>query len=171
MGVIDWLSANVIWPLWARRDDPRYPAFVRTLERRRLDPPHIIAARQNVQLRRMLRHAGDTVPYYRDLAIDHVRTTADLAKLPILTKAAIREHGAELHSIVPQPSIIKKTSGSTGVPLRIRLDEQGLAWKRACTLLADEGSGWVRSRRIAKAWGNPEYRGFGIKGWIRNRLG
>src|SRR5207253_2027522 len=66
--------------------------------------------------------------------------------------------------------IEKKTSGSTGVPLRVYVCADDLAWKRATTLLADERSGWSRGQTIAKAWGNPEYRQFGIKGWLRNRF-
>src|SRR5581483_6626364 len=62
------------------------------------------------------------------------------------------------------------TSGSTGVPLEVKLDAGGLSWKRACTLRADEWSGWRRGGRVAKVWGNPDYRRHGLKGWLRNRL-
>jgi len=52
----------------------------------------------------------------------------------------------------------------------VRLDSRGLAWKRTCTLRADEWSGWRRGQSVAKVWGNPEYRQHGVKGWLRNRL-
>lgn len=174
VGVSDFLARHVVWPLWARRDDPRYPAYARVIAGRQFDPPEILAARQAAMLRRALRHAGDTVPYYRDLfrrlRFDPARS--ELAELPVLTKDLIRERGEDLQSEAYRdlPAVTKKTSGSTGVPLRVRLDTNGLAWKRACTLVADEWSGWRRGGRVAKAWGNPEYKQLGLKGWLRNRL-
>ena len=50
------------------------------------------------------------------------------------------------------------------------LDGGGLSWKRACTLRSDEWSGWQRGGRVAKVWGNPDYRRHGVKGWLRNAL-
>jgi phenylacetate-CoA ligase len=35
---------------------------------------------------------------------------------------------------------------------------------------SDEWSGWRLGQRVAKAWGNPEYRHFGFKGRLRNYL-
>lgn len=166
MGVIDCFSRHVTWPLWSRRDDPRLPRFVRELERRQFDPPNVVSARQAVMLQRIIRHAVAMVPYYRNLnVLDH-------QQFPILTKQVVRERRTELLSETfrHQPLTEKKTSGSTGVPLRIEIAACGLAWKRATTLRSDEWSGWQRGQPIAKAWGNPEYRQFGIKGWLRNHV-
>lgn len=177
MGLMESMTRRVVWPLWLRRDDPRLPGYVREIRRRRADSPAVVAARQALQLRRIAAHAAATTPYYRNLfrqsRIDADRLTpADLLRIPTLTKAIIRERGEELlsSSFRGAPLITKKTSGSTGVPLQVRLDAAGLAWKRAATLLADEDSGWRRGQPIAKAWGNPEYRRFGLKGWLRNAL-
>jgi phenylacetate-CoA ligase len=177
MGLTDRLFRDVIWPMWLRRDDPRTPGYLRELERRRKDTPEVVAARQAVRLRRLACHAVATVPYYRDLfraaRIDPARfAPSDLLRLPTLSKTTIRERGDELISSAyrGEPLISKKTSGSTGVPLRVRIDEAGMAWKRAATLLADEDSGWRRGGAIAKAWGNPEYKQFGWRGWLRNTL-
>jgi phenylacetate-CoA ligase len=64
----------------------------------------------------------------------------------------------------------KTTSGSTGVPLEVWLDAEAMAWKRTCTLRADEWSGWRRGEAIAMVWGNPEYKHLGLKGRVRNWL-
>jgi len=177
VGVTEALYGCVIWPLWARRDDPRYATFAEEVARRQFDPPAVLAARQEVALRRILHFAATRVPYYREefarlgLRADEICTPRDLRRLPVLTKAVVRNCSAELVANgLRDETVEKNTSGSTGVPLRVRLDRRGLAWKRACTLVADEWSGWRRGGTVAKAWGNPEYRQFGVRGWLRNRL-
>ena len=176
MGFADLLSRRLIHPLWSRRDDPRAAALRRELDRRQFDAPVVVRARQDVALRRILRHATTTVPFYREHfagdRIDDIRTLADLPRLPTLSKTNIRAHGPALLSerFVGRSLHTKKTSGSTGVPLQVRLDDEGMCWKRACTLRCDEWSGWSRGQRVAKVWGNPEYRRHGLKGRLRNLL-
>jgi phenylacetate-CoA ligase len=176
MGFADLLSRRLIHPLWSRRDDPRAAALRRELDRRQFDPPAVIAARQNAALRRVLRHAATTVPFYREhfggTCIDDVATIDDLPRLPTLGKSDIRAHGQTMLSerFGGRSLHTKKTSGSTGVPLQVRLDDVGMCWKRACTLRSDEWSGWSRGQRVAKVWGNPEYRRHGLKGRLRNLL-
>src|SRR5207248_202099 len=164
--------------LWARRDGRLSARFRRELDRRQFDSANVIRARQAAALRRMLRHAAATVPHYRQLfgqlGLDpsEITEVSDLAALPILTKFDIRRLGSALRSETFRDSDLtrKKTSGSTGVPLEIKLDPAGLEWKRACTLRSDEWSGWRRGERTAKVWGNPEYRQFGWRGRLRNGL-
>jgi phenylacetate-CoA ligase len=166
--IIDWLNGKVIWPLWSRRDDARLPKYVRELERRQFDSTGVIAARQAVMLNRVIGHARETVPYYRGLGFQ----CNDLAQFPLLSKELVREQSDRLISDAHRHEFLieKKTSGSTGVPLRIRIDSRGMAWKRAATLRSDEWSGWTRGQSVAKAWGNPEYRHHGFKGWMRNQF-
>src|SRR5436190_468174 len=160
MGFADLLSRRVIDPHWSRRDDPRAAALRRELDRRQFDPPAVVRARQNVALRRIVRHAATTVPFYRDayagarVRVEDIGTTADLPRLPLLSKSHIRAHGAVMLSeqFGGRSLYTKKTSGSTGVPLAVRLDEDGLRWKRACTLRSDEWSGWSRGQQVAKVW-------------------
>lgn len=76
-------------------------------------------------LRAVLFHAGEYVPFYRDLfrslkfnARD-VRSVADIECLPILTKAQIMENPSRfVSSAAPLPRVMLQTSGSTGIPLR-----------------------------------------------------
>src|SRR5207253_3158480 len=102
----DLLCRRLIHPLWARREDPRAAALARELTRRQFDPPAVVRARQSAALRRVLRHAAATVPYYRGLFArlrlrpEEIATVDDLAALPLLTKADIRGRGPEL---VPAP--------------------------------------------------------------------
>ena len=178
MGLLDIASRRLIHPLWAPRECPTAGR-----DRAANCSPAIRSARSHsparrAALRRMLHHAVATVPYYRDLfqhlriAPDGIATEADLVKLPVLSKADVRANGRKLLSTAFRGRELtrKTTSGSTGVPLEIHLDPGGLAWKRACTLRADEWSGWTRGQHVAKVWGNPEYRQSGMKGRLRNAV-
>jgi phenylacetate-CoA ligase len=142
------------------------------------DPPEAIRTRQLVGLKSQLQHAWDTVPFYRaawsqaDVHPSDVRELRDLEAFPVLTKADIRRHNRALVSSAYGAAKlrVKRTSGSTGVPLTIYCDEPAMQWKTACTIRSDEWSGYRLGQRVAKVWGNPEYRHFGLKGRLRNRF-
>jgi phenylacetate-CoA ligase len=176
--MLDFLNRHVMHPLMARRARSRHLDYLRYLRQTQFDPPEVVRARQLAALKVQLRHAYDTVPYYRSAwrqAGVHpcdVMSLADLEAVPVLTKADIRKHEAELVSTAYDPAKlrVKRTSGSTGVPLTVRIDEPAVQWKTACTIRSDEWSGYRLGQRVAKVWGNPEYRHFGLKGRLRNFL-
>jgi phenylacetate-CoA ligase len=176
--MLDFLNRHVMHPLMARRARSKHLDYLRYLRQTQFDPPEVVRARQLAALKVQLRHAYDTVPYYRAAwrrAGVHpcdVMSLADLAAFPVLTKADIRKHEAELVSTAYDPATlrVKRTSGSTGVPLTVRIDEPAVQWKTACTIRSDEWSGYRLGQRVAKVWGNPEYRHSGLKGRLRNLL-
>lgn len=176
--MLDFLNRHVMHPLMARREGSRHLEYLRYLRRTQFDPPEVIRARQLAALKVQLRHAYDTVPYYRTawraagVHPSDVKSLTDLAAFPILTKTDIRTHERELLSTAFDAARlrVKRTSGSTGVPLTVRIDEPAVQWKAACTIRSDEWSGWRLGQRVAKVWGNPEYRHFGWKGRLRNYL-
>lgn len=176
--MLDFLNRTVMHPLMAWRAGSKHLRHLRDLRRTQFDPPDVLAARQLAALQSQLRHAWDTVPYYRaawgkaGVHPSDVQSLADLEAFPVVTKADIRRHGRALLSSAFDVSKlrVKRTSGSTGVPLTIYVDEPAVQWKTACTLRSDEWSGWRLGQRVAKVWGNPEYRHFGLKGRLRNLL-
>ncbi len=176
--MLDTLNRHLVQPLVAWKRGSRHLHYLRHLERTQFDPPEVVRARQLLALKAMLRHAFDTVPYYQrawraaGVHPDDVKSLDDLRHFPVLTKADLRTHERELLSTAYDPARlrVKRTSGSTGVPLTIRIDEPGVQWKYACTLRADQWSGWRLGQRVAKVWGNPEYRHFGLRGRVTNRL-
>ena len=173
--MLDFLNRIVMHPLMARREGSKHLEHLRLLRETQYDPPEVIRAHQPAGLG-TTQHAYATVPYYRaawDKAGVHpgdVKTLADLEAFPILTKADIRRHERALVSSEFDIDTlrVKRTSGSTGVPLTIYIDEPAVQWKTACTIRSDEWSGWRLGQRVAKVWGNPEYRHFGLKGRLRN---
>jgi phenylacetate-CoA ligase len=176
--MLDILNRHLVLPLVALKRGSRHLHHLRLLERTQFDPPEVVRIRQLGMLRAALQHAHDTVPYYRrawsaaGVHPSDVKTLDDLRHLPVVTKADIRSAGDELLSTRYDGSKlrVKKTSGSTGVPLVIRIDEPAVQWKYACTLRADQWSGYRLGQRVAKVWGNPEYRHFGLRGRVTNRL-
>lgn len=176
--MLDTLNRHLMHPLMAWREGSTHLRHLRTLRRTQFDPPEVIRARQLAAVQSQLRHAWDTVPYYRaawtkaGVHPSDVRELRDLEAFPIVTKADIRRHNRALVSSVYDITKcrVKTTSGSTGVPLTTYCDEAAMQWKAACTIRSDEWSGYRLGQRVAKVWGNPEYRHFGLKGRLRNRL-
>jgi len=171
------LNRHLVLPLLARKRRSRHLEFLNLLERTQYDPPEVLRARQLVQLRRVLHHAYETVPFYQKtwtaagIHPSDFHAIADLQHFPILTKSLLRAAGPELHSSKPlAASRTKTTSGSTGVPLAIRIDEPAVQWKYACTLRSDQWSGYRLGQRVAKVWGNPDYRQFGLRGRLMNHF-
>ena len=74
-----------------------------------------------------LKHAFETVPFYRERAKEQgmswldIRDPSDMAKLPYVTKDDIRNRGTELLSDTFEESEYESipTSGSTGKPLTL----------------------------------------------------
>lgn len=84
-----------------------------------------LAEWQDARLRALLSHAVAHVPYYRRLhaagafPVEEVRTTADLPKLPLLDKDAIRRDPEDFLATPVRPLHVLHTSGTTGTPLRL----------------------------------------------------
>jgi phenylacetate-CoA ligase len=124
-------------------------------------PAEEVLARQWARLQGMLQHAESKVPYYRQVFADlgitarDIRTPADFAAFPVLTKDLIRAHGSDLIAEGTDRSTLltHRSGGSTGVPLEFYHD-------RAATDLSDAGTyrnflqcGWQPGEMIAFFWG------------------
>ena len=72
------------------------------------------------KIRKLVRHATQTVPWYRDryqqagVGADDIRSVADLAQFPVVQKPDLRHLGEPLEGRADL--ITHKTSGSTGIP-------------------------------------------------------
>lgn len=178
MDLLRPITRHVIAPAWAAWESSAYLRHYRRLRRTQFDPPEAIRTRQMATIRDLIAHAYASIPFYRDrldrerLRPADIRSFDDFQRVPILTKQDIREQGDRLvtEQYRDAPLHVKTTSGSTGVPLRVKLDDVGMQFKRACTMRADEWSGWRFGERVAKVWGNPEYRQLGWRGRLRNWL-
>jgi phenylacetate-CoA ligase len=101
-----------------------------------LDKLHQI---QNQRLNRLLVHAYNTVPYYKKIFNEYglspldIKSYLDLKKLPTLSKNTVRKEFNSLLSDKINLKTIRKehTSGTTGTPLTIYLDDSTFLYARA----------------------------------------
>lgn len=98
-----------------------------------------IEAYQNEKLQELVRHAYENVPYYRErwkslkISPSEIRTSADLYKLPILTKEEVRQHAEKFISQkAPRDQLFPRhTSGTTGKALHFYMTREAIAFQWA----------------------------------------
>jgi phenylacetate-CoA ligase len=124
-------------------------------------PPRKLQDLQEIRLRHLIRHVYHHVPYYSNLMQslslmpEDIKNIADLQKLPLLSKQAIRENlyfdlFADNHK---KDEMLKiATSGSTGEPLVTYADRHQLEMRWANTLRSTEWTGWRFGDRQARLW-------------------
>jgi phenylacetate-CoA ligase len=114
------------------------------------------------ELKKLLRHAYDQVPFYRrmfeerDLAPDDIKSMSDYKRLPVIDKDDIRTHK---HDMVARDhsgrTIPKATGGSTGQPLKFEYTHASYEWRVAVRM---RGYEWARCRdgeKVGYIWGAP----------------
>jgi len=125
-------------------------AYIRRLQEwERLDAPAFERLRAE-RLARTLEYARSRVPLYRSgpwrAALGHGRPDA-LHAWPVLERETIQGAGAELLAQpLPRGYYVRRTAGSSGVPLGVAMDPDAAAWAWATDyrgLLAE----WIRNRK------------------------
>lgn len=122
--------AGITWPAIPSARSAQILAMLYQLEQTQWWPAERLLEHQLRQLRRLLRHAAATVPFYRErfatAGWDPLQplTLNTFRRLPLLTRREIQRAGPALHSTA-LPAVFGKpgetrTSGSTGEPLTVR---------------------------------------------------
>lgn len=125
-----------------------------------------IDAYQDKKLIEIVQHAGKHVPYYRELFKsiglnpETFRGRIDIEKIPLLDKETLRTRYKEFiaENASKYGIVWHKTSGSTGTPLNMALDQYSVANKWAATARAYKWIGYNLGNKI-----------FFIKGLADNR--
>jgi phenylacetate-CoA ligase len=115
------------------------------------------------ELQRLLKHAIETVPYYRQKyaaagvhSHDDVRTREHFARLPALTRAEVNEHARELCSTGFRGRLLPHaTGGSSGVPTRFFITHETYDWRTAISARAYSWAGARLGERMLYLWGGP----------------
>jgi phenylacetate-CoA ligase len=126
-----WLVPYVVSPLAEHLGRRHMWAETRRLRLIQWEPSRVLEERVLERLRSLLTHAADHVPFYRErfrhlgVSSPDIRSLADLARLPVTTKAELRK--AFPNAVVADnvPSHRRRrmmTSGSTGLPLEFYWD-------------------------------------------------
>jgi phenylacetate-CoA ligase len=156
-----WAYGEILFPTWQRvvRRRP-IGAHLEHLRQSQWHDADTIARRQTESLRALLAYAGRHVPYYERLFADvgfdprAVTSTSDLARLPLLTRAMVRERYDDLCDPAHRGRTIEKqTSGTSGVPLRFEYSQESETWRQATRLRAYEWAGYRPGRRALHYWG------------------
>ena len=142
---------SVLFPLWETGLRGRAtPSLVRQLERSQWRSRDEIEALREGALRRLIEHAFHNVPFYRarfeslSLKPEDVRSVADLARLPELTRAqAIESSAARRSQREPLATIAKSTVGTTDRPMHFGYDAGSEEFRQAIKL---RGWGWAGYR-------------------------
>ena len=125
MAIRNTLTENIIMPLGDLIMGLSISKHLRKLNSSQWWSRDQIENHQNEELRKLVTHAYNSVPYYRDLFIKlkltptDIQNKEDLEKIPILTKDTIKREGISrfLSDIYPIQKLIKNSSsGSTGEP-------------------------------------------------------
>ena len=108
-------------------------------------------------LRQTLVRASEGIPFYRERfqragfdPLKDFHSPEDLARVPLLTKEDVRQHFNEIvdHRFEPG-SIVTHTSGSTGEPLPMRLNESFMAFDNGCFFRHLSWAGYTFGARMA----------------------
>jgi len=175
-------SQNIIFPAYPKKDASNFMAMLWQLERTQWWPRDVLMTNQRRQLARLLGHAYQNVPGYKDkieaagLGPGNPLTEQAWLRMPVLTRKELQDNrDAYLAQTVPkvfgkQGGI--RTSGSTGRPVRVNksaFDQflfqcmmlRGLFWNNAdpsgnlakITIEVDGPGGAKTEPSIAANWG------------------
>ncbi|MBI5838092.1 MAG: phenylacetate--CoA ligase family protein [Candidatus Eisenbacteria bacterium] len=151
---------HVVAPLQAFREGRPVYRILRELERTQYLPPAEIRARQEEKLHALIAWAGERCPFhagrFRAAGLDPASFSMDdFRRLPPLTKADVRAHGADLlaRGFPEAKRLASKTGGSTSVPLQFFVDFDSNVRKTALALRNNSWAGWNVGDKVAMVWG------------------
>ncbi len=131
------LSKHIFTPLLERRVHGSTFKRLKELEHTQWWPREKLVALQNVRLVGLISAAYQNTAYYRKalaergLVPQNISTMDDLAKLPVLTRAAVRDnfHALIAENLKPGRMKLGETGGTTGEPLRfMKPGDEGWGW-------------------------------------------
>lgn len=132
------------------------------------------------RLAKLLNHAAACVPFYRDLIRD-APLTADraldvLRTLPVVTRLDFQTNPGAFCAEGISEYYEDATGGSSGTPMRFRVDQATQQAREASLYWADSLAGWRYGERIAMLWGSDkdvrsafQTARAHLRWWIENR--
>lgn len=162
MNIIDKLIGKFSYFLWELKEGGQRLKEFKALKSQENWHSTKINTMQTQKLSALIKHTYSTSVWYKPIIesaaidLDNI-TLADLQKMPITTKADIRENTeAFISTKYPKETLNKaKTGGSTGVSLNLYFDEHCQQNRNAAQMYADNLAGWYIGARTAAVWGNP----------------
>lgn len=160
MSLYEKAFRHVLYPGYEAARGRKTMRYLREYEANQWLPPAQLAELQWGKLVALVRHCWDEVPYYRrrwqEIGFEpgDLKSLADYARLPVLTKADIRSNFEQLKAKSHRDRLLyKATGGSTGEPLRFAYTRE--SYERR-TAVMWRGYGWAGAtpgRRTLYLWG------------------
>ena len=149
------------WMKRLYRQGPHFQKHLKLLERSQNYPIDAIRFYQNEQLRKMIRHCHQNIPYYRDLFTelqlqpDDIQTVEDLRKLPLMDKKTVRANFDKLIDKKRKNLLCKvgMTSGTTGSPARFLRDYNSINFEHAAAWRQWHNAGDTGKKRVSMRGG------------------
>jgi len=156
-----WLVWNVVFRLHEFAKRHATYEFLREMETVDRCSADELAQLQRRKLRALIAYAYEHVPYFRsrmrDLGVTppQIQETSDLALLPLMRKADVRQHRHALRSDIAGKLSSFTTGGSTGEPLIFDLAKRRVASRVACRQRTSRWWGLSVGDRELAIWGSP----------------
>ncbi len=156
-----WISRNLVYrPIYASRRE-RVELFGRDIHKFHTLPAEQMQEIQWDKLIRLLKYLSVHNPYYRALfcsngvSVDSIRSYAEFARIPILTKETMRHQVGMMSSNGSWKVAARKTAGSTGIPLHFAKDRTACAYNDALMYAVYEWRGVRMGDKQGRFWGLP----------------
>lgn len=157
----EWLFRHALYPLYEQRLRGRQTlALMEEIAERDQWDSARLAAYQLAQLKRLLRHAHDQVPWYREsiarvgLVPEDMTSVSQLSVLPVLDKQTVREnYDAMIAESYRGKTFSKVTGGSTGEPFRFEITREDYERRMAVMWRGYARAGARMGRRTLYLWG------------------
>jgi phenylacetate-CoA ligase len=169
---VSWLHNNILLPVLERERHRGLGARLRRLQQFEAMPEARQRAEQAVRVSRILQHAYETVPFYRqefEAMGSHPRDwkPGQPVPLPITGREHLRDRQAEMISTLFKPEDLRtaSTGGTTSTPVQLKRNLEGLRDKTALQYQLNRWAGYDQGDRTLLVWGmesdlsrNPSWR-------------
>ena len=152
---------QVYWRIRGGEEAARIIGYKRELEQSQWLSPEALQELQLAKLQRLLAHAYEHVPFYRQrfavagLHPRNIETLTDLRRIPILTKRDVQTHLNDLVATNCNRTQLRRnaTGGSTGVTTVFYQDAESQAYHIASKLRYQKWYGFELGDKRAFLWG------------------
>jgi phenylacetate-CoA ligase len=161
MSMRSWIYETTVLPTVEPGRYRGLHKFLATMKNLERQPLEVNQSLQWSLLKRMLEHASQTVPFYSrrfkeaGLSVEDIRTAADLARIPLLTRDDIRQNQSALCSnqFRHEELLEAATGGTTDSPVKIFRNRECIPLKTAMQVHFNTWAGWHPGDRVFWLWG------------------
>lgn len=140
-----WLQNTLVslygWKQYRRRYTGNFSSILAAIEKANAFKSKDTQELQANKLQNIIQHAAENTPFYSNLFAEHgisateIKTPDDLKRIPVLQKQLVRENPDLFRARGSQRYLTQNTSGSTGTPLSLEVDER--TYKTAMALVVN----------------------------------